>query len=234
MTTTVRKALHGLLGLLCLAFAFQAQTQAQPAGAAPPQPHAVALDPELLNRLRLSAEDETCTICTPDELLQLRLRRHRALAEMRSLLEEIKPLEKSDQMLEVVVESKGQQASESGRELLDMIRSGQQPAPAPAPRPRVAPAPRPYAPVSAPAPRPAAPKPRPRIDALYAQLADPEIGVPTNAIIRVGRRSHALALGRSFDADGVELTMTDIEETPNGLVVVLTDKKGKETRLPWK
>ena len=203
----------------------QPQTKPQPAEPAG-KPAETPMDPALLGKLRLSEEDETCTICTPDERLQLRLRRNRALAaEMRSLLEEVRPLQEAGQLLEVLVKADGLDTSDAGQELLDMIRNS---ARRPAPRPQAARAtPGATARVSSAS--------RGQIYAVFAQAPDPERGVPANAIVRVGRRDHVLGIGKTFDANGAAMRLTAIEETAGELVVVVTDERsGRKRRLPWK
>lgn len=179
-----------------------------------------------------SESDAICTYCTPDERLQLKLRRSRALAsEMSSLLDEIEPLTDAGGMLQVLAGENGDAYSDTSKDLLLMIRDRNKPAPVVTPAPTLPTLParstsRPT--ISIP------PKREQRVIAIFAQLADPERNVPTNAIIRVGRRDHVLRIGSTYRANGEEWTMRGIDETDDGLVVVVRNKQKKEVRLPWK
>lgn len=99
----------------------------------------------------------------------------------------------------------------------------------------VAPAPAPSL-VSNPIPiqKPAAPA-RPLHSRLYdiRGKAEPDRGMPTNAIIRVGRKDLVLGLGDKFIVGNEEWTLKDIRNAGNDMKVVAVNGR-QERIIPWK
>ena len=194
------------------------------------------VDDLAIEATELVSEEEdltTCSVCTPDERLQLRLRRSRGLAaEVRSLIEEVSALSDAEQLLTGLL---NEESTVTGQDLLMAIQKVRQARAKQAAEERDAEA---KAAISRQA-APDEPKPDPGdsgpagMYVLFAQAADAERDIAANVIVRVGRKDYILEVGETFSTDGETLKVSEVREDENGLAAVVVDQAGRERVLPW-
>ena len=155
-----------------------------------------------------------CASCTPEEKLQLRIRRARAVAaEMNALLREVRPLTGHEAAINILLKDSTSPAAHDLSEALRLARETPSP---PTVRQR---------------PAASAPPPPPALRVVFAQVTSG--ANPASAVLRIGTTDISVRAGKPINHQGRELTLKDVRDTNNGLIVVLEDINGKEFKPPW-
>ena len=216
---------------------------APPVSSPVPAPPPAVTQVDILKSLPLrdGVDIALCQLCTPDELVQLRLRRAKALAiELNSLLAVVSSAAGGAGILSDLLDK--QNLSPVGRDLLmavNQVLASEQAAEAAAERKRKQTAARQQ-------PPPAAPKKTagtagqsvtnnlPAAIVIFARTRDDERDIPANVVVRVGKKDYGRSLGQDFPGQGGDHILESIINTDQGIEVRAKDPAGRIYTLDWK
>ena len=161
-----------------------------------------------------------CASCTPEERLQLRIRRARSVAaELNALLKEIEPLIGSESAINIILKDS---TSSAAHDLAEAVRlSGV--AVADAPVVQI---------ISAPEPSEVRRNDAENVFVMrYAQQA--AHGDEARVVLRSGFIERSMVVGDQIENKGRRYTLSAIEKKGGRLVAIVTDSRGRERTLGW-